>query len=265
MFQHSIHILLRKFSKEPVFSLITIGNLVLGFATFILLSLFVDGMLSYDKYNKNYDRIYRVQIFKDQKGSVLSHSWSITAALSRNELPRIPEIEKIALMHDAGDNNKNVIFLSPDKKNQFLLRYEYYADQAIFDIFTFHFLEGEAARALIQPYSVVLSKSVADRLFPDGNATGKQIYAENKAVLTVTGVYEDIPDRSHWQPAFLIPMLSFSDLTGWRDYEDNYKSYSFYTYVLLKPNADPHNVDVIIYDALKDYEKEHHPYLRPLL
>jgi putative ABC transport system permease protein len=247
-----------------MFSFINITNLTLGFATFFLLSQYIHSVLSFDSYNINYDRIYRLQFFMDQKDNKIKHTWSVTAAMSRHVLPGQPEIEKIVLMHDVGDNNKSGVFLSVDKKNQFLTRYGFYADQTVFDVFTFRFLEGDPSHALVRPYSIVLSKKLADKLFPSGNALGQTVYGENKAVFTVTGVYDDLPVRSSWQPAYLLPMLSFTAITGWEDYEDNYWAYSFYTYVLLKPNADPTAVDARIHDALKDYRKEHFPYLRPL-
>ena len=264
MFQQSLYMLIRRFAKDPVFSIINLANLTLGFATFILLSQFINGMLNWDKHNEHFDRIYRVQLFQDQKENVMSHSSSITAALSRNELTRIPEVEKIVLMHDVGDNNKNGIFLSADKTQQFLIRYGYFADQSVFDIFTFNFISGDQQQALTKPNSIVLSASLANRLFPGEDATGKQLYIENKVTLTVTGVYEDISERSHWIPAYLIPMISFTELTGWKNYEDNYWAYSFYTYLLLKPNADPSAVDGKIHDALKNYRKDHYPYIRPM-
>ena len=80
----------------------------------------------------------------------MKHTWSVTAALSRKDLVDLPEIEKIALIHDVGDNNKSGVFLSVDKKNQFLSRFGYYADQSVFDIFTFKFIEGDSKQALDQ-------------------------------------------------------------------------------------------------------------------
>jgi len=218
----------------------------------------------WDKYNTNYDRIYRLQLFMDQKENKNKHTWSVTAALSRKDLVDLPEIEKIALIHDVGDNNKSGVFLSVDKKNQLLSRFGYYADQSIFDIFTFKFIEGDPHQALIKPYSIVLSKELSDKLFPGGNALGKQVYGENKVVFNVTGVFEDLPVSTTWRPVYLLPMLSYAALTGQNNYENNYWGYSFHTYVLLKPNANPAAVDNKIYDALKDFRKEHHPYLRPM-
>jgi len=90
------------------------------------------------------------------------------------------------------------------------------------------------------------------------------VYGENKVAFTVTGVYADLPENTELRQDYLLPMNSFSAITGWTDYEKNFWAYTFYTYVLLKENANPSTVDAKIYDALKDYRKEHHPYLRPL-
>jgi putative ABC transport system permease protein len=230
----------------------------------MLLSLFINELLSWDKYNEKYDRIYRLQLFMDQQENVIRHSSSVTAALSRHNLPEVPEIEKIALIHDVGDNNRNGVFLSLDKKNQFLTKFGYFADQSVFDIFTFNFVEGDRQLALTQPYSIVLSKKVAEKLFPAEKALGKQVYGENKVTFTVTGVYDDLPEKSSWRPMYLLPMISFTAMMNWKDFEDDYWGYTFYTYVLLKQNADPASVDGKIYGALKEYRKEHHPYLRPM-
>lgn len=256
--------LLRRILKEKLLYLIIFANLIIGYAAFIVTSQFISGQFMWDSYNTNYDRIYRLQLFMDQKENKMKHTWSLTAALSRKDLVDLPEIEKIALIHDVGDNNKSGVFLSVDKKNQFLSRFGYYADQSVFDIFTFKFTEGDPNQALTRPYSIVLSKELSDKLFPGGNALGKEVYGENKVVFNVTGVFENLPVSTTWRPAYLLPMLSYAALTGYKNYENNYWGYSFHTYVLLKPNANPVAIDNKIYDALKDFRKEHHPYLRPM-
>ena len=264
MLHQSLYFLVRRILKDKLLYLIIFTNLIIGFATFVIISQFISGQLRWDRHNTNYDRIYRVQLFMDQEENTIKHTWSVTAALSRKDLVDLPEIEKIALIHDVGDNNKSGVFLSMDKKNEFLTRYGYYADQTVFDIFTFNFLEGNQAEALTQPFSIVLSKTLSEKLFPQVNALGKQVYGENKVIFTVTGIYEDLPPRSTWRPVYLVPMLSYASITGQRNFETNYWGYSFNTYVLLKPNASPESVDEKIFDALKDYREEHHPYLRPM-
>jgi putative ABC transport system permease protein len=264
MLRQSYILFIRLFSKDKLFSFINISNLIIGYATFILLSLFLQEEFSWDKQNKNYDNIYRLQLYMDQSENVTKHSSSVTAAISRQILPGLPEIEKIALIHDVGDNNKDGVFLSVDRKNEFLTRYGYYADQSVFDIFTFHFIEGDQSNALTQAMSIVLSETVSKKLFPNGGAIGKEVYGENKVVFTVTGIFEDLPLNSEWRPVYLLPMNSFAAITNFKDYETNFWAYSFYTYVLLKKDASPTSVDAKIKDCLKDYRKEHQPYLRPL-
>ncbi|MCX6237839.1 MAG: ABC transporter permease [Bacteroidia bacterium] len=264
MFKQFFTLAIRNILKDKLFSFINFTNLVIGFATFILVALIINEELSWDKGNENYDRIYRLQLFMDEPASTTQHTWSVTAALSRHDLVKLPEIEKIALLHDVSDNNMEGVFLSPDKKNQFLIRYGYFSDQSIFDILTFKFLEGDMQKALTQPNSVVLSKTVANKLFPSEKAIGKVVYGENKVQFTVTGVYADFAANTSLTPQYLLPMASFGPISNFKDYETNYWAYAFYTYVLLKPNANPANVDKQIFSALKDYRKEHHPYLRPL-
>ena len=200
MFKQYFTIALRNILKDKIISSINFVNLIVGFVTFILISLFVYSELTWDQHNKNFEKTYRVQLFMDQADNVIHHTASITAALSRHELTTIPEIDKIALIHDVGDNNKDGVFLSLDKKDQYKIRWGYYADPSVFEIFTFSFIEGAPSKALLEPYSIVLSKSVAQKLFPNSKALGKQVYGENKVSFTVTGVFEDLPVNSSWRP-----------------------------------------------------------------
>ena len=264
MIKQFFTIAIRNILKDKIFSFINLTNLVVGFATFILLTLFIIDEFNWDKQNKKFDRIYRLQLFMDQEANVQKNTSSTTAALARNDLLKLPEVEKVAVLHDVGDNNKNGEFLSADKKNQVLTRYGFFADPTIFDIFTFHFLEGDQKTALSEPYSIVLAKTVADKLFPSGKAIGKQVYGDNRVVLTVTGVYVDVPKQSSWIPNYLLPMNTFGPITNYMDYGQDYWAYSFTTYVLLKENTNAAAVDSKIHNALKNYHKEHHPYLRSL-
>lgn len=181
MIPQSIYMLLRRIFKDRLLYFIIFANLIIGYATFIVISQFISGEFMWDKYNTKYDRIYRLQLFMDQKENTTKHTWSVTAALSRKDLADLPEIEKIALIHDVGDNNKSGVFLSVDKKNQFLTRFGYYADQTVFDIFTFKFIEGDPKQALTQPFSIVLSKELANKLFPGGMLLANRFMEKTKS------------------------------------------------------------------------------------
>ncbi len=258
------NIFFRRRLNNKLLSGINLLNLVAGYTAFVLLSLFIQYNLNYDKHNLHYNRIYRLQVFMDVPLSVSKHSSSITAALGRQDLPRLPEVECTALVHNAGEGNIDGYFFSIQGSTPVLLKMGFFADPAIFKIFTFHFIEGSAVNALSEPNTVVLSKSDALKFFPQGKAVGRTLYIENKIALTVTGVYEDLPKNSDWRPEYLLPMLDYSQYTGNMDYETNYWRYTFQVYTLLRENASYSEVNDKIYNTLKDYREYHHPYLRPL-
>jgi len=243
---------------------ISMMNLTAGIIGFILISLFIQFHMNYDRHNRLYDRIYRLQIFSGVQFSPNPHSSSVTPALARHELTELPEVERIAVVHSAGDENIEGYFFAIDPSSPVMLKRGTYADPTIFDILTFHFIEGSAASALTEPHSLVLSRASAEIFFPDGNAYGKVLLLENKVPLTVTGVYEDLPKNSDWRPEFLLPMLDYAEFTGHRGYEDNYWAYSYGVFVLLREHADFNQVNEKIHDALKNYREYHIPYLRPL-
>jgi len=257
-------IFFRRRLNNKLLSGINLLNLVAGYTAFVLLSLFIQYNLNYDKHNLHYNRIYRLQMFMDVPQSVSKHTTSVTAALGRQDLPRLPEVEYTALVHNAGEGNLDGYFLSMDKSKPVLLKMGYFADPAIFNIFTFNFIEGSITNALSEPNTIVLSRTDALKFFPQGEALGRTLYIENKIALTVSGVYEDLPKNSDWRPEYLLPMLDYSQFTGHMDYETNYWRYTFQVYTLLKENSSYIGVNDKLYDTLKDYREYHHPYLRPL-
>ncbi len=261
---HFFIILLRRQWNDKLFSAVNLLNLIVGFAAFILLSLYIQHNLTYDRYNKNFGRIYRLQLFMDIPQSKIQHTSSVTAALGRHDLPALPEVEQTAVIHTAGDENIDGYYFSLDRKNAILLKRGYFSDPSVFLIFSFDFAEGNPSTALTEPNTIVLSETDAHKFFPEGKVLGKVLFLENKIPVKVTGVYHDLPVNSDWRPEFLLPMNSYSFITGWQGYEDNYWMYSFSTYVLLKPFASFENVNSKIHDALKNYRHDHYPYLRPL-
>ncbi len=264
MKSHFFTLFFRRRMNNKLLSGINLLNLAAGYLAFVLITLFIQFHLNYDKHNIHYNRIYRLQIFSEVQYTPNPHSSSVTAALGRHELTELPEVERVAVIHSAGDDNIDGYFLATDPSSPVLLKQGYFADPAIFDIFTFHFTEGTASEALAQPHSIILSRTYAGKFFPEGEATGKVLYLENKIPLTVRGVFEDLPGNSDWRPEFLLPMEDYEEYTGYSNFEDNYLMYSFNTYVLLGENADFEAVNEKIHDALKDYREYHHPYLRPL-
>ena len=135
------------------------------------------------------------------------------------------------------------------------IRDRYYADSTIFKIFTYKFVEGNAAHALNEPNSIVISKTLAEKYF------GRNTSAVGKTLKTVydlykvTGVIEDVPQNSHLRFDMLISMSTI--LKGNQNGQDNWGSFNNFTYVLLKPGV---NVDAFNKKLIPMYDK----YMAPI-
>ncbi len=229
MFRNYFTIAWRNLKKHTVFSIVNITGLALGLAVFWLIGLYVTDELSYDRSYANANRIYRV---------VHVGSWSEGRfKLAPTSAPFAPalqhdysEIEAAARIDPEGGG----ILQYGDKK----LKTDdiYFTDPAIFTLFGYSFLYGSPKDALTKPQSIVLTRSLAVRLFGKAeNALHKTVLFENNFSNIVTGVIEDVPANSH---------LVFSALRSFpANYTDRWSNFSLYTYILLHKDADPKKLE----------------------
>jgi putative ABC transport system permease protein len=234
MFGMILKISIRNFLNNKIFSTINILGLALGFTAFILISLFIKYELNWDKTNVNYDRIYRIQrhysktLYAMDGNDISPHSRAITAQLLEKQFP---EFNKVCVIRENGGK-----FLAFDASRQIYNNRGICADSCFFDVFTYKFLEGSQTNALNKPFSIVLSKTMADRLFGGEGALGQVITLEKKFILNVTGVYEDLPENTSQRPDYIV---SFSSLakTGGITRNDIWSG-DFMTYGLLNKGVD---------------------------
>jgi len=225
MLKNYFTIAFRNLKKHKVFSLVNIVGLAVGLAVFWLMSLYIADELSFDRWEENSSRIYRV---------VHSAEWPAgkfrlapTSALFAPTLKKdFSEIEEAARIDPEGGGT----ILYQDKKIQAgdIL----FADNSFLTIFQPSFLQGDSRQALANPHSIVLTRSLAEKLFGDiDNAVGKTVAFQNdNAQQQVTGVIEDIPANSHLGFSALRSMPNLSG-AAWPDF-------NIYTYVLLRKDAD---------------------------
>lgn len=219
----------RNLSKHKVFSLINIFGLAIGIASFWVIALYVSDELSYDRFNTNADRIFRVVEHGNWNGGKfdLAITSAPYAAALKNDFPEVENAVRIN--EDAGGrisygdkqlNTGGVVF----------------ADNSIFDVFTYHFLYGDPKTALLKPQSIVLTKSLANRIFGNaGEALNKTIYFENNYPNVVSGVIDDVPANSH---------LTFTALRSFTaGYTEAWGNANLFTYVLLKKHDDYHRIE----------------------
>jgi putative ABC transport system permease protein len=220
----------RNLNKHRLFSLVNICGLAIGMAAFWLIVLYVTDELSFDRYNKNASRIFRIaQHGKWGNGSFdLPITSAPYAAALKADYPGVEAATRI----DPEGGGK---IIYGDKQIQ--APYIVVADNSIFDIFTYPFLEGDQKDALSKPHSIVLTRSLAVRLFGNiASATGATIYFDNNNdPVLVTGVIEDVPANSHF---------TFTAIRSFNTTETgHWANANLFTYVLLKDAKDAGNIE----------------------
>ena len=245
---------------------INLANLVIGFAVFILFSELISHELNYDKFNLNYDKIYRVQTRQEDSYPINFCTYS-PAAFRFHLMADVPEVEKVLLMREVsgGAKGSGQFFTLPDGSQLYELN-GYWSENSIFDIFTINLKEGNKNNALTEPGTIALSETLSKKLFPEGNALGKQVIVGKRFPVTVSAVYEDFSQNSNLKATYLVSMGTYPVLSGDLGYGENWTNIEFDNYVLLKKGADPNLVNAKIKDAFKDVKnfKKSSPYLHPL-
>ncbi len=219
-----LKISIRNFRKQRLFSGLNIFGLGIGIAAVWLMVLYVADELSYDRFHAQADRIYRVtQQAEWATGSFKLASTSAPFAPAlQNEYP---EIEKTVRISAEGGGKIRY------REKQVDAFDVYFTDASVFDIFTYPFIYGDPATALREPQKIVLTKTLAVRLFGDASrAMGQTVFFSNNFPNVVTGVIEDVPANSH---------LHFSALRSLPpDFTGGWQSGDIYTYILLKDGTD---------------------------
>lgn len=240
---------LQNLLKYKSFTTVSLVGLTVGFAGFLIVAMFIRYEFSWDKTHQNYDRIYRVQLYYTRvahahDGSDISpHTHAKTAFL----LEKHPEFEKVTAIREEGGK-----FLSTNMENQVYDETGIVADHHFLDVFTYRFLEGEQQNSLAEPYSILLSRSMAEKLFKEEMAIGQTVIYEKKLDFKVTGVYEDLPKNSTVRPAYII---SLTTLRGTENIvRDESWAGNFMTYVLLTPEINAANAEAKIKSAYAEFE-----------
>lgn len=232
MIKNYIKIALRNLRKNPGYSFINIFGLALGMGITILILLYVQHELSYDKYHENSDRIVRAsRTWFNQDGEVSLH-------LGHAAPPFGPLLEQ----DFEGTIEKMVRFLETSP----LLRYEenafvedrfFFSDPEVFEMFSWEMIEGDPSTALTYPDGIVLTESMAQKYFGDEDPMGKTIEAEiggTQLQFQVRGIVENIPENSHFQFDLLASMEPVVQFYGGQEaFMQNYGSNNFATYLLL--------------------------------
>lgn len=233
MFQNYFKVALRNILKHKFFSAINILGMTIGITACLMIVLYVNDELSYDKFHKNADRIYQVGLHGKIAGQDI-HTATTCPPLFEAMVNEIPEVEssirlspyygKPAIKYeDKAFTEERVIFV----------------DSNFFQFFTYKLLEGDPQTALLEPNTIVFSESLAKKYFGNESALGKIVTVGNdNTSYKVTGVAEDSPSNSHFQFNVLLSSASSEQMkrTVWLNN-------NLFTYFLLRENASVQSVN----------------------
>ncbi|KAA2240690.1 FtsX-like permease family protein [Chitinophaga agrisoli] len=224
MFKNHCKIAWRNLWKNKVFSLINILGLTIGLISFMLIALYVGDELSYDRFHKKADRIVRV-VQHARWGSNDLHEAPTSAPFAPALKEEFPEVEEAVRISTEGGG----IIGHNDKK--ITANDIFFADKNIFAVFTFPFIIGDPNTALASPQSIVITESIARKLFASPEqAINQTVYFDNNFPNKVTGIIKDVPGNTH---------LHFSALRSLpENYEGSWQQFDVYTYLLLKNGVD---------------------------
>jgi len=242
MIKNFFKVTVRNLLKSKVYSFINIFGLAIGIASFLLIALFVKDELTYDRFNKNADRIFRINSHYKVGDSRfnMANSPAPLASVLKDEYPEVKESVRLI-------RTENTYI----KKDDEFLKEEkfYYADSSLFKIFSFELINGNAESALKEPNSIVLTEKSSKKYFVNKNPLGERIILADGKEFLVTGIINSFPNNSHFEPDFI---ASFSTLPESRD-ANWFGGVFVHTYVLTDPGVTDKLLNAKIFSVAEKY------------
>jgi len=237
---------LRSMRRQQGYTLLNLVGLTVGISASLLIVLYLTQQLSFDTQHEKRDRIVRISSEISEPDD--SFRWSVTQSPLAPELARrFPEVEAAVRVHDLG----RVQFTRDDQT--FLVEKVYNADSSLLDIFTFDVIAGDQRRALHGPHQVMLSRSVAERIFGTTDmpsVIGRTLTMGENQPVKVTAVYTDMPETSHIIFHAIHPI---HDPEGSMEQPGSWGGFYLYTYALLKPGVSARALEAKLADVITEF------------
>jgi len=267
MFKNYSKVAFRNLTRQKAFSFINILGLAIGLTVSFLILIYVLDELSYDRYHEQADRIYRIADKGQVGGQLLNIAvtpapWAFAL---KNDYPEIEHVTRI--------KPPDSRWLIGYGEKKFYERGFFFADSTVFDIFSFSLLRGNSRTALKEPYSLVITESMALKYFGDDDPIGKVLKGDNRYDFKVTGVMQDIPHNTHFRCDFMASMITLEKNPDiYRDIAEEWVDHDFYTYLLLREGVSPSELEAKFPDFVEKYLGEIissfgiklNPYLQPV-
>jgi len=237
MFRNYLKLAIKSLISQRQQSLISAVGLSVALSCGILILLYVQYELSFDKYHENARNIYRIISKHSASFSYMGKDlFAVTPAPLKDALVNyIPEVEystKCRLTTHTLEYNSSLF-----NEKGFL-----YADPDFLKIFTFPVISGNPVEELKEPFTLFITEEIAEKYFGNEEAIGKTIKADNKYIFTVRGVLKNIPDNSHFDFHFLTGFETLYSERGGKEKVETWTSSSYSTYIQLIDNVLPEDI-----------------------
>ncbi len=244
MFRNFIKVAIRNIFRHRGFSFINILGLAIGMACCILILMWVQHELSYDRFHENADNIYRVVEMQQQSGEPFPVA--VTPApmgpAMQEDFPEVVNFTRV-MTYFSGYVKYN--------DGEIFREYITLADPNIFEMFTFPILAGDREVMFDDLYNVAISETVAEKYFGEEDPLGKELQINNSITIKVTGVFKNIADNSHLDFDFIVP---FEVLKDFGSNLEEWGSNSYYTYIQLQEKVNWLEFDAKIENYLEDHD-----------
>ena len=232
MLKNYIKIALRNLRRNKLYSVLNITGLAIGITCCMLILLYVQDELSYDRFHEKSTRIYRATTHFVLKDRIMD--FASTAHVQGPMFKEAyPEVENYVRFNSYGSRR--------------MIRYEdvsyaeekfIWVDNSVFDVFSFNLIKGNPKEALTKPNMVVITEDIAEKYFGDQDPIGKNLRIHNDELYMVTGIVENIPTNSHIRPDFLASFITLDLQPTGNAAADLVNNVDYYTYLLLEEGAD---------------------------
>jgi len=227
MFKNYLKIAWRNLAKNKAFTLINIAGLAIGIATCLMIILFIQNEMSYDRFNQKAEQIFRVVFRGTMNGEKMNES-SVMAPVAPTLRKDFPEVMDATRLLQYG-SPKIIVDNKTFKDANFA-----YVDSNFFQVFTLPMIKGDAKTALVDPNTVVITEGVSQKFFGNTDPIGKYLNLKDfNQLYKITGVIKAIPVNSHFHFDIFASMASLPDAKN-----DSWLSGSYFTYLLLQKDFD---------------------------
>lgn len=225
----------RNLRRHKMYSTINIGGLALGLAVGILLLVWVQDELSFDRFHKKGDSLYKLSVTFTSGTDV--QTWNgMPGPIAVHAVKEIPGVQQATRMRG---NWGSIAKFTYQEKDFFDVK-AVYVEPSFFSLFTYPLAEGSLKQPFTDNNSLIVTRSAAIKYFGTTDVMGKVIKGD-KENFTVTGVMEDFPAQSSLQYDFLLPFSllqqRFTPNGMWNTIDDDWGDFYYDTYVQLAPNA----------------------------